>query len=229
MLFREKTKLAAPGNVTGTRSFSVFRNAWRAVSSLNPAQSFRNHASMLSSASLPTSVQATRSLERDFGKQDCPAELHGVIDVLGTVRRRILTNIFLQGTTKWWTWVLIGLIVVAAISVKMAGVLILAAILAVVGTAFILTWVWRTRPSMYGDAACRLDSAAGLHDRVSTSLFLCDVKPGRNDSAPAPRCPRTAGEGGTPRVISSSHARGCEPRSGAGFGRRRDAGLSRES
>jgi hypothetical protein len=175
LLFREKTKLAPAGDVTGTHLFSVLRNAWRAVASRSPVQSLQNHVSIFTSASFPASAQATRSLERDFGKQECPAELHGVIDVLRAVRRRILTNIFLQGSAKWWSWVLIGLIAVAAISVKMAGVLILAAILAAGGTAFILTWVWRTRPSMY-DSACRLDSAAGLHDRVSTALFLCDVE-----------------------------------------------------
>jgi hypothetical protein len=175
LLFREKTKLATLGEVKGTQLFPVLRNAWRVIASRNPAQNPENQASIFTSAFVPASTQATRSLERDFGKQECPAELHGVMDVLRSVRRRILTNIFLQGSTKWWSWVLIALIAVAAISVKMAGVLVLAAMLAVGGTAVILTWVWRTRPSMY-DAACRLDSAAGLHDRVSTALFLCDVK-----------------------------------------------------
>src|SRR5204862_5812192 len=120
-------------------------------------------------------AKGIRSLERDFGKQDCPAELHGLIDTLAIVRRRILTNSFLRGLAKWWTWVLLGLIVVAAVSMQLALVSTIAGILAVAGAAFLLTWVWRTRLSTY-DAACRLDSAAHLHDRVSTALFLCDVK-----------------------------------------------------
>ena len=102
-------------------------------------------------------------------------ELHGLIDILGKVRKRILTNTFLRGTMKWWTWVLISLIAVAAISVKLAGVMMLAAILVVGGTGFILSWIWRTRISIY-DTACRLDSAAGLHDRLSTAIYLGDSR-----------------------------------------------------
>jgi hypothetical protein len=140
-------------------------------------QRLGNHPFPFSAAPLPASGRAieARSLERDFGKQECPADLHGVIDVLSIVRQRILTNTFLRNWTMWWTWVLIGLIVLAAVSVKLTGVMALAAILVVAGTAVILAWIWRTRLSIY-DAACRLDSAAGLHDRVSTALFLADVK-----------------------------------------------------
>jgi hypothetical protein len=114
-------------------------------------------------------------LERDYGKQDCPAELRSLIDVLGAVRQRILTNVFLRSSSKWMAWVLAGLIVVAAISVKLAGVLALAAILVISGTAFILTRVWRTRISIY-NAACLLDFTAGLCDRLSTAIFLGDTK-----------------------------------------------------
>ena len=65
------------------------------------------------------------SLGRDFGKQDCPAELHGMIDTLRAVRQRILTNTFLKGLTKWWTWILAALIVIAALSAKLAAAMIL--------------------------------------------------------------------------------------------------------
>ena len=177
MFFRQKTKLASPGEVSGPTFPSVLRDAWRAVFSRNPLEKPGYHALSFSNASLPASGRAggAPSLERDFGKQQCPTDLHGVIDVLGIVRQRILTNTFLRGWTKWWTWVLIGLIVVAAISAKLTGAIALAAILVVAGTAMILTWIWRTRLSIY-DAACRLDSAAALHDRVSTALFLADAK-----------------------------------------------------
>ena len=70
---------------------------------------------------------------------------------------------------------MVGLIVVAAISVMLAAVMTLAAILLIAGTGVLLTWIWRSRLSIY-DAACRLDSAARLQDRASTAIFLADTK-----------------------------------------------------
>jgi hypothetical protein len=169
VLFREKTKLAASGDVSRPAIFSVLRAAWGAISSRNLMHIHEDHASRFSQA-----PSGARSLARDFGKQDCPAELHGLIDVLRTVRQRILTNTFLRGLTKWWTWILASLIVIAALSAKLAGAMILAVILAVVGAVVILAWICRTRLSIY-DTARRLDSAASLHDRVSTAIFLGDV------------------------------------------------------
>ena len=159
MSFREKMKLAAPGNVSGPASFSALRAVWGRVFPANRAQSHQNQA----------------SLEQDFRKQDCSPDLHGLIDTLKVIRRRILANTFLGGWTVWSTWILIGLIVVGAFSAKLAGWIILAASLAAIGAIAILVWAWRTRLSTY-DTACRLDAAVGLKDRVSTAIYLGDAK-----------------------------------------------------
>jgi hypothetical protein len=44
-----------------------------------------------------------------------------------------------------------------------------------VGVAAIFAWTWRNRPSSY-ETARRLDSAAGLQDRISTAVFLGGVE-----------------------------------------------------
>ncbi len=108
---------------------------------------------------------------QDFGKHDCSRELHGLIDVLVLARRRILTNMFLRGWFSLWSWILIGLMVAATLSPKLAGAAILAAILMVMGATVIMWWTWWTRPSTY-ETACRLDCAASLHDRLSTALYF---------------------------------------------------------
>ena len=159
MFFREKTKLAALRDAWGPSFFSVLKDAWRTASSGNSNHSYESHA----------------SLGRDFGKRECPPELQPLIGVSSAVRQRILANAFLGGWTSWWTWILSGLIVVAALSARWTWALILAAALAVVGAGVILFWVWWTRLSIY-DAGCRLDSAAGLYDRISTAIFLGDIR-----------------------------------------------------
>ena len=69
---------------------------------------------------------------------------------------------------------MVALIVVAAVSVKFAGIMTLAAILLFAGTGVLFDgWIWRSRISIY-DAACRLDSAARFEDRASTAIFLAD-------------------------------------------------------
>lgn len=177
MLSQEKTKLAQPDNNSGSALFSVWKRVWNAISSLYSAQNREFRAFLSSGAVLPVSerVNETPSLQRDYGKAQSPAELHGMLDELGKVRQRILTNTFLRGSANWWTWILVGLIVVAAVSVKLAGVMTLAAILLFAGTGVLLTWIWRSRLSIY-DAACRLDSAARLQDRASTAIFLADTR-----------------------------------------------------
>ena len=177
MLFHEKTELVTPSHNSGSAFFSVLKDSRTAASSWITAKNREFRSFISSGASLPESGLATEvpSLGRDFGKQECPTELHGLIDVLGKVRQRILTNTFLRGSTNWWTWILAGLIVVATVSVKLAGVMTLAAILVLAGTGFLLTLVWRRRLSIY-DTACRLDTAAGLRDRVSTAIFLADTR-----------------------------------------------------
>ena len=136
MLFQEKTKTAQPGNNSGSAFFSVWKRVWNAISSLYSVQNREFRSFLSSGAVLPVSerVNGTPSLQRDYGKAQSPAELHGMIDELGKVRQRILTNTFLRGSANWWTWILVGLIVVAAVSVKLAGVMTLAAILLFAGT-----------------------------------------------------------------------------------------------
>lgn len=155
MSVREKTISAALGYVPGSFLFSALRAIRTAISALTQT---------------PQDLYL-KLIERDFGKRDCAAELHGLIDALVATRRRILTNAFLFGWMKWCAWILVGLIVAAAFSPKLTGVVILAVILTVVGTAAMAVWTWRGRPSIY-DAACRLDSAAALHDRLSTALYF---------------------------------------------------------
>ena len=159
MFFREKMQPPAPGNISEPGFFSAFKQFWTGI--------FPSHATQ--------GRQKQPSLNQDFPKQDCTPELRGLLDTLQAIRQRILANIFLGGWTAWSTWILIGLIVVFAISAKLAIAMILAAILAAAGAAVILVWTWRTRLSTY-QTACRLDSAASLQDRVSTAIYLGDAK-----------------------------------------------------
>jgi hypothetical protein len=76
---------------------------------------------------------------------------------------------------KLWTWILAGLIVAGAFSPKLAWAAISAGALVAVGAVAVVILAWRARPSAY-EAACRLDSAAVLHDRVSTAVHLGAVE-----------------------------------------------------
>jgi hypothetical protein len=152
---REKIKSVGPVALSGPALFSALRNAWNESFTWTRKQAYVNRVSH----------------GPDFGDQNWPPGLHALIDPLAAIRRRILTNAFLGGWTKLWTWILAGLIVAAAFSPKLAWAVISAGALVIVGaiTGAILTW--RARPSAY-EAACRFDSAAGLHDRVSTAISL---------------------------------------------------------
>ncbi len=155
MFAREKVKLVAPDSVSGPALFSALRNTWKEISARSQKQPGVNLASRAP----------------DFGNHKWPAELQGVIDTLGVVRQRILANTFLCGWMKLWAWILAGLIVAAAFSPKLAWAVISAGILAAIGAIVVFVWAWSTRPSAY-NAARRLDSAAGLYDRVSTAVHL---------------------------------------------------------
>ena len=159
MLLREKIKLVVPGEFSGRACFSALRDFGRRIYSGDHTQSPENQI----------------SLARTFDRRASSPELHGLIGTLRTIRQRILANTLLLGWTKWFVWLLIGLIVVAAVSVKLAGALLFAAVLAAVGAAAILTWTWRNRPSNY-ETARRFDSAAGLKDRLSTAIFLGGIE-----------------------------------------------------
>jgi len=155
LFLREKINLVVPGEFSGRAFFSAWRDFWRRVSIRIRTQSQENQA----------------LLARAFDQRACSPELHGLIGTLRTIRQRILANTLLRGWTKWFVWLLVGLIALAAVSAKLAGALLFVAALAAVGAAAILAWTWRTRPSNY-ETARRLDSAAGLKDRLSTAIFL---------------------------------------------------------
>ena len=155
MLLREKINLAVPGEVSGRACISALRDFWRHAISRIWTQSQENQPSLV----------------RAFDRRSYRPELLGLVDALKTIRERILANTLLRGWTRWSVWLLIGLIVVAAVSAKLAGVLLFLGIVAAAGAAAILAWTWRNRPSDY-EAACRLDSAAGLQDRISTAVYL---------------------------------------------------------
>lgn len=157
MFFREKMQSPAPTKISVPAFFSALKQFWIEIFPSHPTQDYQNQ---------PT-------LSRDFPKEKCAPELRGLLGTLQSIRGRILAGIFLGGWTAWSIWILIALLVVMAISAKLAIALILAAILATAGAAAILVWTWRTRISTY-QTACRLDSAAHLEDRVSTALYLGD-------------------------------------------------------
>jgi len=113
-------------------------------------------------------------LEHDFGRDNSSVEFHGLMDVLDAGRRRILSNRFLRVWIGWSCWIFAGLIVGSAFLVKLTGVVIVAGVLLGAGAAAAFAWVWRNQPSLYY-AACRLDAAAGLQDRMSTALCFGDA------------------------------------------------------
>jgi hypothetical protein len=155
LLLREKTNLVVPGEFSGRACFSALRKIWRQISSRVETQTHENQA----------------SLARFFDQRPRSPELHGLIDALKTIRKRILANTLLLSWTKLLVWMLVGLIAVAAVSSKLMGALLFLALLAAVGVAGISVWAWRNRPSNY-EAARRLDSAAGLQDRISTAIYF---------------------------------------------------------
>lgn len=159
MLLREKISLVVPGEFSGRACFSALRNLWRRLSSGDQAQTSQNQI----------------SLARFFDPQQSSPELHGLIGTLKTIRKRILANTLLRGWTRWFVWMLIALIVVAAVSTRLTGALVFVAVLAAAGAIAISGWTWRDRPSHY-ETARRLDSAAGLKDRTSTAIYLGGIE-----------------------------------------------------
>jgi hypothetical protein len=107
----------------------------------------------------------------NFAENASVPELQSLLDAIRVVRRKVLANTVLRSWVTWVCWVLAGMILLAAISPKLAIYTAGTGVLAAIGTVLIFVWAWRTKPSAY-DAACRLDSAAGLHDRASTALFF---------------------------------------------------------
>jgi hypothetical protein len=159
LLLREKIKSLVPGQFSGRGCFSALRNKWLQICSEVRTQPHANKF----------------VLARTFDQRACSPELHGLIETLKTIRKRILANTLLRGWTRWFVWMLVGLIAVATVSAKLAGALLFIAGMAAIGAAAILVWTWRNRPSNY-ETARRLDAAAGMQDRLPTAVYLCGVE-----------------------------------------------------
>ncbi len=159
MLLREKTNLVVPGESSGRPSFSAFTDFRHRVYRFVRSESEENPL----------------LLARAFDQRASSPELQSLIETLKTIRRRILANSLLSGWTKWCVWLLAAMLVLGAVSSRLAGALIFIAVLTAVGAAAIFFSIWRNRPSRY-EAARRLDSAAGLMDRISTAVFFDDSK-----------------------------------------------------
>jgi hypothetical protein len=121
------------------------------------------------------SVEFPEGSERELDKVRFPPELHDLIDAIEVVRRRTLTNAFLGNWLVWLGWILVGLIVAAAFSRRLAPPLIWAATFLGVGALVAAVRAWWTKPSPYF-LAYKLDSASGLYDRLSTALYFGTVQ-----------------------------------------------------
>lgn len=158
MSLREKLKRVLPDGFSGKACFSALRRLWLQINPQDPASPFQSDEF---------------SLARTFDRRDNSPEIRGLLEALQTIRKRILANVILRSWTKWFIWLLAALILLAAVRSRLAGALLLVALVGAVGAGAILAWAWRNRPSHYETARC-LDSAARLQDRLSTAVFLGD-------------------------------------------------------
>jgi len=149
-----KTNLTVPGGPSGTVWFCALRAFLQRISFPIAATAEK----------LPSFLQVA-------DRREYPTELRSLIRILNTVRQRILANTLLRGWTRWAVWILVVLIAIAAVLSQLAGAVVLVGFLGAVGAAAILIWGWRHRLSAY-EAAQRLDSAAGLKDRLPTAIYL---------------------------------------------------------
>src|SRR5258708_38732326 len=142
---------------SGSALFSALKSKW--------------NESLAWSRKQPRVSRTTRG--PDLEDQKWPAALQALIDPLTAIRRRILTNTFLVGWMKLWTWILAGLIVASAFSPKLRWALILAGALLVIGAIAVALVAWGGgSPAI--ETGRPLESAARLHPRVFTRLpFWC--------------------------------------------------------
>jgi hypothetical protein len=159
LLLREKIKLVVPGEAPGRSSFSTLRGLSGKLFAVEPSQSPENPI----------------TLARLFDGQSRSPELNSLIETLKAIRQRILVNSILRGWVKWFGWILIALALVAAVSSKLAVPVLVVGVVALAVAIAIVALIWRDRPSHY-EVARRLDSAAGLRDRLSTAIFLGAVQ-----------------------------------------------------
>ncbi|HEX4643830.1 MAG TPA: hypothetical protein VH161_10190 [Candidatus Acidoferrales bacterium] len=155
MRLREKINSVVPGEFSGRACLLALRGLW--------GRTFRTDWTQ--------SKEDRLALARYFDDRASAPELHGLRDALYTIRRRILANSLLGGWTKCAVWLLIGLIAAALVSSQLSGASVFIIVIAAAGAAATLAWTWRNRPSTY-EAARRLDSVAGLKDRISTAIYL---------------------------------------------------------
>jgi hypothetical protein len=169
LLLREKIKLAAPGEFTGRACFSALKEVRRQLFSLDQ-RGPRNRVSLAHVAN-PQAPDRQALDRQTFDPQAYSPELHGLLGSLKAIRQRILANSLLRSGAGWFVWLLLGLVAVGLVIDNFAGGALTLAVLAAVGAVALLAWTWRNRPSDY-EAARRLDSAAGLQDRISTAVYL---------------------------------------------------------
>jgi hypothetical protein len=154
---REKIKLAATGEFSGRSWLSALRDRGRRYLSTQPPDFGNPH--------------------RELDARPSSPELLDLFTALKIIRRRIFANTLLRSGAKWFMWLMFGLIAAGLVLANFGGAVIAIVALAALGVLAIFAWTWRARPSNY-DSARRLDSAAGLKDRLSTAVYLG----GSNDS-----------------------------------------------
>ena len=153
-----KLNSTVPGGPSGTVWLSAPIAVWRRVTSWIPT----------------AAVEKRPSFSPVADRREYPSELSILVRTLNTVRQRILANALLRSWTRWAVWILVGLIAIGAVLSKVAGPLVLVGVLGTTGAAAILIWTWRNRLPAY-EAAQRLDSVAGLKDRLPTAIYLGGV------------------------------------------------------
>ncbi|HWF37407.1 MAG TPA: hypothetical protein VG322_02745 [Candidatus Acidoferrales bacterium] len=99
------------------------------------------------------------------------SDLQGLLELVRVAKRRALTNDFVKRWLVWVSWIAVAVILAAAVSRRLTGVLVVALIALGVSIAVTILQAWAKRASDYR-VACKLDEAAGLQDRLSTALFL---------------------------------------------------------
>jgi len=111
----------------------------------------------------------------DFDKHAHAAGLAGLAHAVSVVQHRIELNRFLDRWAAWCTWILVGLLAGGIFSPVFFPLLLAGAALAIAAGVACLIQAWRKRPSAYV-AACLLDDAANLRDRLSTAVFFASAK-----------------------------------------------------
>lgn len=99
------------------------------------------------------------------------SDLQGLLQMIRVAGRRALTNDFVKRWLVWVSWISLAVIIGAAASQRLTGLVVMALIALGVGIAVALLQAWSKRASDYR-VACKLDEAARLQDRLSTALFL---------------------------------------------------------